>query len=84
MTIDRSEVNRALAKALAYQQCGKPAAAALWAAELVRLLECHGILRDDAPSFAGYGAEVAAEYLETHPANSADRICEWRPAFRKR
>jgi hypothetical protein len=36
--IDRSEVNRALAKAIAYKQCGKDAQAEAWAAELVRLL----------------------------------------------
>lgn len=44
-TIDRAEVNRALAKALAYAQCGKRQDAEAWAAELVRLLGCAGILR---------------------------------------
>jgi hypothetical protein len=44
--IDRSEVNRALAKAIAYKNCGKDAEAREWAAELVRLLECAEILRD--------------------------------------
>jgi hypothetical protein len=43
--IDRSEVNRALAKAIAYKQCGKQADAERWAAELVRLLECADILK---------------------------------------
>lgn len=42
--IDRSEVNRALAKAIAYKQCGKQSEAEAWAAELVRLLECADIL----------------------------------------
>ena len=38
---DRSTINRALAKAIAYRDCGKPAKAASGAAELVRLLEAH-------------------------------------------
>ena len=42
--IDRSEVNRALAKAIAFKQCGKDAQAEAWAAEVVRLLECAAIL----------------------------------------
>lgn len=42
--IDRSEVNRALAKALAFKACGKDCHAAAWAAELVRQLECADIL----------------------------------------
>jgi hypothetical protein len=46
--IDRSEVNRALAKAIAYKQCGKDMMAAQWAARLVDLLECADILTDDA------------------------------------
>ena len=37
--IDRSEISRALAKALAYKNCGKQADAELWAIKLVRLLE---------------------------------------------
>ena len=45
MTIDRVEINRALAKAIAYQACGKQAEAEQWAAELVRLLECADILK---------------------------------------
>jgi hypothetical protein len=45
--IDRSEVNRALSKAIAYKQCGKDQKAAAWAAELVRLLECSRILNCD-------------------------------------
>jgi len=43
--IDRSEVSRAMAKAIAYKQCGKDADAANWARELVRLLECAEILK---------------------------------------
>ena len=42
--IDRSEVARALAKAIAFKQCGKQAEAERWARELVRLLECADIL----------------------------------------
>jgi len=44
MKLDRSEINRAIAKAIAYKQCGKDRHAQAWAAELVRLLECHEIL----------------------------------------
>ena len=45
--IDRSEVNRALAKSLAYAQCGKQAQAELWAARLVIILQQGRILRQD-------------------------------------
>jgi hypothetical protein len=48
MKLDRSEINRALAKAIAYKQCGKDRHAQAWAAELVRLLECHEILTQGA------------------------------------
>jgi hypothetical protein len=44
--LDRSEINRALAKAIAYKQCGKDAKAEAWAAELVTLLGCAGILNN--------------------------------------
>lgn len=44
MALDRSEIARALAKAIAYKQCGKNADAAQWARELVKLLECAEIL----------------------------------------
>lgn len=44
MTIDRAAAARAMAKAIAYKQCGKDADAAQWARELVRLLECAAIL----------------------------------------
>lgn len=43
--IDRSEVSRALAKAIAYKECGKDREAAEWARQLVRLLACAEILR---------------------------------------
>jgi len=42
--IDRSEVNRALAKAIAYKQCGKDRDAEAWARRLVELLELSNIL----------------------------------------
>jgi len=45
MSIDRSEVARALAKAIAYKACGKDAEALVWAEKLVRLLECAEILK---------------------------------------
>ncbi len=48
MTIDRSQVAQALAKAIAYKQCGKDAAAAQWAVRLVELLACAEILNEDA------------------------------------
>jgi hypothetical protein len=43
--IDRSEVNRALAKAIAYKQCGKDHDAETWARRLIELLELSNILR---------------------------------------
>lgn len=43
--IDRSEVARALAKALAYAACGQQAKAEQWARELCRLLGVAGILK---------------------------------------
>jgi hypothetical protein len=42
--LDRSEINRALAKAIAYKQCGKEQDAQAWARKLVELLECASIL----------------------------------------
>jgi hypothetical protein len=42
--MDRTEINRALAKAIAYKQCGKQEMAEQWARELVTLLQCSGIL----------------------------------------
>ena len=43
--IDRSEVSRALAKAIAYKQCGKHQDAAEWAKRLIRALELAEILK---------------------------------------
>lgn len=45
MTIDRSEVARAVAKALAFKACGKDQEAEEWARKLVHLLECADILK---------------------------------------
>jgi len=43
----RSDLSQALAKAIAYRDCGKPADAEQWAAKLVRMLEAEAILRPD-------------------------------------
>ncbi len=43
--IDRSEVSRALAKAIAYKNCGNDKHAADWARKLVELLACAEILK---------------------------------------
>jgi hypothetical protein len=48
--IDRAAVARALAKAIAYKACGNNEAAAQWARELVRLLECAEILAGSCPA----------------------------------
>lgn len=42
--MDRSEINRALAKAIAYKQCGKDAKANAWAVRLIDLLDSSAIL----------------------------------------
>ena len=42
--IDRTEASRALAKAIAFKQCGKDSEASDWARKLVELLECADIL----------------------------------------
>jgi len=44
--LDRSEISRALAKAIAYKNCGKQAEAESWAIKLIRLLECAEILSE--------------------------------------
>jgi hypothetical protein len=44
-TIDRGEVSRALAKAIAYKQCGKDKDAEAWAKKLIELLHCANILK---------------------------------------
>lgn len=46
--INRSEVSRALAKAIAYKNCGKDAEAQAWAIKLVQALECADILSTEA------------------------------------
>ena len=43
--IDRSEVARSLAKAIAYKQCGKDQEAAAWARKLIRQLQLSEILK---------------------------------------
>ena len=45
MTIDRSEVSKMLAKAIAYKQCGKDTEAAVWARKLIEALELAEILK---------------------------------------
>jgi hypothetical protein len=47
MNLDRSEMNRALAKAIAFKACGKHAEAEEWAARLIGLLEMTEILNPD-------------------------------------
>mgnify|MGYP001584850873 CR=1 FL=1 len=44
-SIDRSEVSRALAKAIAYKNCGKQDEAEAWARTLIKLLKCAEILK---------------------------------------
>jgi len=46
--MDRSAINQALAKAMAYKQCGNDAAAAEWGRKLIELLELSEILSTDA------------------------------------
>jgi hypothetical protein len=43
--MNRSEIARALAKAIAYKQCGKDKEAEQWARRLIELLECADILK---------------------------------------
>ena len=45
MTINRSDASRAMAKAIAYKACGNDEAAADWARQLIRILECADILK---------------------------------------
>lgn len=45
--MDRSALNRALAKAIAYKQCGKQDQAEAWSIELIRLLDTMDILKQD-------------------------------------
>lgn len=47
MEIDRHEVSRALAKAIAYKQCGKDEQARSWGKELIKLLYLTEILKGE-------------------------------------
>lgn len=44
--LDRSAISQALAKAIAYKNCGKDKDAALWAIKLIELLELKEILKN--------------------------------------
>lgn len=44
-SLDRSEINRALSKAIAYKQCGQEEKAREWGKELIKQLELAEILR---------------------------------------
>jgi hypothetical protein len=44
-TLDRSAIAQALAKAIAYKQCGKEDQAQEWAIRLIELLQLHDILK---------------------------------------
>lgn len=44
--VDRSEVSRCLAQALAYKQCGKDSDAEYWARRLIEALELANILNN--------------------------------------
>lgn len=52
--MDRSAINRALAKAIAFKQAGNEDAARAWARELVSLLELEGILQPEVTTRSGY------------------------------
>jgi hypothetical protein len=43
--LDRSAINQALAKAIAYKNCGKEQEAAEWAIKLIELLQLKQILK---------------------------------------
>lgn len=45
MKIDRQATSQALAKAIAYKQCGKDQEAAEWGRKLIELLELQEILK---------------------------------------
>jgi hypothetical protein len=47
VAIDRVEVNRALAKAIAFKAVNKHESACDWARQLIRLLECAEILKPE-------------------------------------
>lgn len=46
-TIDLQEVNRALAKAIAYKKCGKHAEAKEWATRTIELMREAGLLEGE-------------------------------------
>ena len=52
--IDRSEINRLLAKAIAHKQCGNDELAASFARQLVRELECENILMPQVQERSAY------------------------------
>lgn len=45
MAVDRTATAQALAKAIAFKNCGKDREAAEWARKLVEMLECAEILK---------------------------------------
>ena len=45
--VDRVNANRALAKAIAYKECGKDREAEQWAIALLRELQCTGIIKPE-------------------------------------
>ena len=57
MAIDRQEVSRALAKAIAFKNCGQHEKANVWAIKLIRMLECAEILGDEEHISRAIGAE---------------------------
>ena len=60
-TLDRSAINRALSKAIAYSQCGKSAEADAWAVKLIQLLECEGILKDRTLERIAFDSQVISK-----------------------
>lgn len=57
-TIDRSLIAKALAKAIAYKQCGNDALANRWAALLVQQLECADILKPEVEAWVDGSYDV--------------------------
>jgi hypothetical protein len=62
MAINRTAAARALAKAIAYKDCGQHAKAELWAARLVGLLECADIIRPDREGLLEAASEHGEEF----------------------
>lgn len=48
MITDRTAISQAVAKAIAFKNCGKDREANEWARRVVELLECHDILQPGA------------------------------------